>query len=92
MTHGLTLGQKSGLAPETSLALAEQLISHPLVLERLQKAADLLNTGYAFFDALKESRLFGGMEIRLIVVAFQYSRRMMLSQTFPAAIRTMLLP
>ena len=52
MTHGLALGQKSGLAPETSLALAEQLISHPLVLERLQKAADLLNTGYAFSDAL----------------------------------------
>ena len=71
MTHGLALGQKSGLAPETSLALAEQLISHPLVLERLQKAADLLNTGYAFSDALKESGLFGGMEIRLIVVAFQ---------------------
>lgn len=58
MTHGLALGQKSGLAPETSLALAEQLISHPLVLERLQKAADLLNTGYAFSDALKESGLF----------------------------------
>ena len=71
MTHGLALGQKSGLAPETSLALAEQLISHPLVLERLQKAADLLNTGYAFSDALKESGLFGGMEIRLIIVAFQ---------------------
>ncbi len=66
MTHGLALGQK-GTCPETSLALAEQLISHPLVLERLQKAADLLNTGYAFSDALKESGLFGGMEIRLII-------------------------
>ena len=71
MAQGLALGQKSGLSPETSLALAAQMISHPLVLERLQKAADLLNTGYAFSDALKESGLFGGMEIRLIVVAFQ---------------------
>ena len=71
VTYILNYVQKSGLAPETSLALAEQLISHPLVLERLQKAADLLNTGYAFSDALKESGLFGGMEIRLIIVAFQ---------------------
>ena len=71
MTQGLALGQKSGLAPETSLALATQMISHPLVLERLQKAADLLNTGCAFSDALKESGLFGGMEIRLISIAFQ---------------------
>ena len=71
MAQGLALGQKSGLTPETSLALATQMISHPLVLERLQKAADLLNTGCTFSDALKESGLFGGMEIRLIVVAFQ---------------------
>ena len=71
MTQGLALGQKSGLTPETSLVLATQMISHPLVLERLQKAADLLNTGCSFSDALKESGLFGGMEIRLIVVAFQ---------------------
>ena len=71
MAQGLALGQKSGLTPETSLALATQMISHPLVLERLQKAADLLNTGCTFSDALKESGLLGGMEIRLIVVAFQ---------------------
>lgn len=71
MAQGLALGQKSGLTPETSLALATQMISHPLVLERLQKAADLLNTGCIFSDALKESGLLGGMEIRLIVVAFQ---------------------
>ena len=71
MTQGLALGQKSGLAPETSLALAAQMISHPLVSERLQKAAALLNTGYAFSDALKESGLFCGMDIRLIAVAFQ---------------------
>lgn len=71
MTQGLALGQKSGLAPETSLSLAAQLVSHPLVTERLQKATDLLNNGCAFSDALKESGLFGGMEIRLIMIAFQ---------------------
>lgn len=71
MTQGLALGQKSGLPPETSLALATKMVSHPLVSERLQKATELLNTGCAFSDALKESGLFGGMEIRLIMIAFQ---------------------
>ena len=71
MAQGLSLGLKSGLSPETSLALASQMISHPLVLERLKKTADLLDQGEAFATALTGSGLFDGMEGRLVSISFQ---------------------
>lgn len=71
MTQGLSIGLKSGLSPETSLTLAAEMVSHPLVRKRLQDASDLLENGISFSEALTESSLFDGMEGRMVSVAFQ---------------------
>lgn len=70
LTHGISLGLKSGLDPETSLELADSLISHPIVKERLQKSLSLLLEGNTFCDSLTESKLFQGMDARLISIGF----------------------
>lgn len=71
MTQGLSLGLRSGLSAETSLSLASEMVSHPLVLELLQKASALIEEGVPFSHALTESGLFAGMEGRMISVSFQ---------------------
>ena len=71
LTQGLSLGLRSGLSPETSLELTKDLISQPVILERLRKASSILDSGETFFPkALTESGLFGGMEGRLITISF----------------------
>ena len=69
-TQGLSLGLRSGLSPETSLELTKDLISQPVILERLRKASSILDSGETFSRALTESGLFGGMEGRLITISF----------------------
>ena len=64
------LGLRSGLSPETSLELTKDLISQPVILERLRKASSILDSGETFSRALTESGLFGGMEGRLITISF----------------------
>lgn len=70
MTHGIALGLKSGLGPETSLELASALISHPTVKNRLMNAQNLLQEGNTFCDSLTDSELFRGMDARLISIGF----------------------
>ena len=70
LTQGLSLGLRSGLSPETSLELTKDLISQPVILERLRKASSILDSGETFSKALTESGLFGGMEGRLITISF----------------------
>ena len=70
LTQGLSLGLRSGLSPETSLELTKDLISQPVILERLRKASSILDSGETFSRALTESGLFGGMEGRLITISF----------------------
>ena len=70
LTQGLSLGLRSGLSPETSLELTKDLISQPVILERLRKASSILDSGETFSRALTESDLFGGMEGRLITISF----------------------
>ena len=62
--------RRSGLSPETSLELTKDLISQPVILERLRKASSILDSGETFSRALTESGLFGGMEGRLITISF----------------------
>lgn len=71
LTQGLSLGLKSGLSPDTSLELSAEMISHPLVLKRLEETSHLLEEGTPFSQALTDSKLFTGMEGRLISVGFQ---------------------
>lgn len=70
LTHGIALGIRSGLVPETSLEMAKMLVSHPLLLQRSQKACKLLADGATFSQAMLDSELFYGMEARLISVGF----------------------
>ncbi|MDO5136344.1 MAG: type II secretion system F family protein [Eubacteriales bacterium] len=71
LTQSLSMGLRSGLGPELTLELAQNLITHPLVLERLKKTEALLQEGERFGTALTESGLFSGMNGRLIAVGFQ---------------------
>lgn len=71
LAQGLSLGLKSGLSPDTSLELSAEMISHPLVLKRLEETSHLLEEGTPFYQALTDSKLFTGMEGRLISVGFQ---------------------
>ena len=64
LAQGLSLGLKSGLTPDTSLELSAEMVSHPLILKRLEE-------GTPFYQALTDSKLFTGMEGRLISVGFQ---------------------
>ena len=59
LAQGLSLGLKSGLTPDTSLELSAEMVSH------------LLEEGTPFYQALTDSKLFTGMEGRLISVGFQ---------------------
>ena len=71
LSQGLSVGLKSGLSPETSISLAMEMISHPLVKEHVKKVSDLMEQGEPFSLSLTESGLFCGMEGRLLSVAFQ---------------------
>ena len=71
LAQGLALGLKSGLSPDMSLELSSEMVSHPVLSERLKETSDLLNQGVPFYQALTESKLFSGMEGRLISVGFQ---------------------
>ena len=70
LTQGLSLGLRSGLSPETSLELTKALITQPEILEKYQRASQLLDNGETFSKALTESGLFDGMEGQLIKVSF----------------------
>ena len=47
------------------------MVSHPLILKRLEETGHLLEEGTPFYQALTDSKLFTGMEGRLISVGFQ---------------------
>ena len=48
LAQGLSLGLKSGLTPDTSLELSAEMVSHPLILKRLEKTGHLLEEGTPF--------------------------------------------
>jgi type IV pilus assembly protein PilC len=70
LTQGLSMGLRSGLDPDISLELAENLISHPQLLERTHDARKLLAEGELFCDTLTRSGLFEGINARLISIGF----------------------
>lgn len=71
LTDGVSLGLRSGLEPLTSLELADTLITHPIVKDRLTNALSLLSEGATFSTALTDSDLFQGIDARLISIGFQ---------------------
>lgn len=71
LTEGISIGLRSGLGPYTSLELAIPLLTQPLMKERLSQALFLLDEGNSFYSALTGSKLFQGMDARLISIGFQ---------------------
>lgn len=71
LTQAISMGLRSGFSPESSLELAEHLLSHPLVKARLARATELLNKGALFTEAMTESELFQGMDARLIAISIR---------------------
>lgn len=69
LTQAMSMGLRSGFGPESSLELADNLITHPQIKTRLAKARELLNEGSLFADAMTESQLFQGMDARLISIS-----------------------
>lgn len=69
LTQAMSMGLRSGFGPEFSLQLAQQMVSHPLISSRIDKALNLLHEGALFTDAMTESELFQGMDARLISIA-----------------------
>ena len=49
LAQGLSLGLKSGLTPDTSLELSADMVSHPLILKRLEETGHLLEEGTPFY-------------------------------------------
>lgn len=70
-TEAMSMGLRSGFGPEFSLQLARQMVSHPLVVSRIDTALQLLNNGGLFADAMTESQLFQGMDARLISIGIR---------------------
>ncbi len=71
LTQAISMGLKSGLAPEESMTLTRDMLSDPTVIARMDKAIEQLRDGELFSDALTSSKLFTGMDARLIGIGFQ---------------------
>lgn len=71
MTHGISLGLRSGLDLEYTLQLAEKMVSTPWIKTEIFKALARLKDGELFMDTLtQKTALFRGMEARLILAGF----------------------
>lgn len=70
LSQAMSLGLRSGLGPESSLRMAQTVVTHPAVLEKLEKSSALLDEGEMFAPALTKSGLFNGMDARLIHIAY----------------------
>lgn len=71
LTQAMSMSIRSGMGPDSGLELADNLLSHPLVKERLKKARELFNEGASFSEAMTESELFQGMDARLISIGIR---------------------
>ncbi len=68
LTQAIAMGLHSGMDHTVTLEMAQELISQPVVKEKLKKALGLLEEGTLLEDALSQSGLFEGMNARLITV------------------------
>lgn len=71
LTQAIAMGIHSGLDHIVTLEMAQNLLSQPVIREKVTKACKLLEDGVLFENALSESGLFEGMNARLIVVGLR---------------------
>ena len=71
LTQAIAMGIHSGLDHVVTLEMAQDLLSHPDIRKKAEKACNLLENGVLFEDALSESGLFEGLNARLITVGLR---------------------
>ena len=71
LTQAIAMGIHSGLDHIVTLEMAQDLLSHPDIRKKAEKACNLLENGVLFEDALSESGLFEGLNARLITVGLR---------------------
>ena len=71
LTQAIAMGIHSGLDHVVTLEMAQDLLSHPDIRKKTEKACNLLENGVLFEDALSESGLFEGLNARLITVGLR---------------------
>lgn len=68
LTQALSMGIRSGLDHDTSFSLARELVSHPALLKKIDQVQTLLKDGFLLTEALTQSRLFQGMDDKLVAI------------------------
>lgn len=71
LTQAIAMGIRSGLDYDMCFQLADGLVTHPAIRQKMDKARELLNDGALFSDALTESQLFEGMNARMIKISLR---------------------
>ncbi len=68
---GMSLTLGSGLNAIESLQMAEQLISHPVIKQRIQACQNSMNDGIDFSEALSESGIFSGIYSKMASIGYK---------------------
>ncbi len=68
---GMSLTLGSGLNAIESLQMAEQLISHPVIKQRIQTCQNSMNDGIDFSEALSESGIFSGIYSKMASIGYK---------------------
>lgn len=69
--NGLALTISSGLDMEDSLDLVARLVDNRLVQKKITRCRELMAEGSSFLHALEETKIFTGLQARMVSVAFQ---------------------
>ena len=68
---GMAMALKSGLDMDESLSLSEKLTDYEPLKMKIQQCQEQMKQGETFQKALKETRIFDGMQERLMIIGYE---------------------
>ncbi|MBS6787896.1 MAG: type II secretion system F family protein [Lachnospiraceae bacterium] len=68
---GMAMALKSGLDMDESLSLSEKLTDYEPLKMKIQQCQEQMKQGETFPKALKETRIFDGMQERLMIIGYE---------------------
>ena len=68
---GMAMALKSGLDMDESLSLSEKLTDYEPLKMKIQQCQEQMKQGETFPKALKEARIFDGMQERLMIIGYE---------------------